>query len=238
MKRKGFTLIELMIVIAIIAVIAAIAIPGMLASIRAANERNAQASLKTLATAQADFRANDHDGNRMLDFWTGDVAGLYTVAAASEPTNPIKLIDLVVAGAEAAPYAAGVFGLPVDGNQAVNLDISTLVQQRAKSGYWYNALLMDNSASGGPQAYATDTDGSGALCKNNSRFGAVAWPDALGSSGNWVFIISEGNSVFKARPPSTVVLKTGTLPPGIVADPNYQNWPSSAVLGASWAGID
>ncbi|HUR39322.1 MAG TPA: prepilin-type N-terminal cleavage/methylation domain-containing protein, partial [Planctomycetota bacterium] len=50
-SNKGFTLIELMIVIAIIAIIAAIAIPGLLSSQRASNERNASTSLKTLTSA-------------------------------------------------------------------------------------------------------------------------------------------------------------------------------------------
>ena len=75
--RKGFTLIELMIVIAIIAVIAAIAIPGLLAAQRSSNERNASTSLKTITTAQADFRSNDRDGNRTMDFWTLDVYALF-----------------------------------------------------------------------------------------------------------------------------------------------------------------
>src|SRR6516165_7868464 len=83
MKRRGFTLIELMIVIAIIAIIAAIAIPGLLSSQRASNERNASTSLKTITAAQADFRANDRDGNHVNDFWTADVKGLYTMTSAA-----------------------------------------------------------------------------------------------------------------------------------------------------------
>src|SRR5499426_4212981 len=75
--KKGFTLIELMIVIAIIAVIAAIAIPGLLAAQRSSNERNASTSLKTVTTAESDFRSNDRDGNRVNDFWTADVWALY-----------------------------------------------------------------------------------------------------------------------------------------------------------------
>src|SRR5712671_4146864 len=108
LKNPGFTLIELMIVIAIIAIIAAIAIPGLLSSQRASNERNASTSLKTLTSAQADFRANDRDGNKVNDFWTANVAGLYTMTSAAvignsnSSTDPaIKLIELSIASADA-----------------------------------------------------------------------------------------------------------------------------------------
>ena len=56
-KEQGFTLIELLIVVAIIAIIAAIAIPNLLDARRAANESSAQASLRSISSAQYSYMA-------------------------------------------------------------------------------------------------------------------------------------------------------------------------------------
>ncbi|MFP4173877.1 MAG: prepilin-type N-terminal cleavage/methylation domain-containing protein [Candidatus Hydrogenedentota bacterium] len=60
-KNAGFTLIELMIVVAIIAIIAAIAIPNLLRSRMSANEASAVGAMRTISTGEISYQAAGFD---------------------------------------------------------------------------------------------------------------------------------------------------------------------------------
>ena len=236
-KKGGFTLIELMIVIAIIAIIAAIAIPGLLSSQRASNERNASTSLKTLSSAQADFRANDRDWNHVNDFWTADVKGLYTMTSAAVltavggTTDPaIKLIELSVASADGdgTTFPSGE-----------NTDLTTYAVSAAKAGYWYQALILDNSLGAVTEAtYKQDTGGTPSTmgsCHNTSKFAFCSYPDSQ-SAGKFVFIVNENNTIFRSA--TSGFTRPATTPPGTTLGAAYTGFPDDPNLKSFWSKLD
>ena len=98
-KQKGFSLIELLIVVAIILIIAAIAIPNLLRARMAANESSAVASIRTINTAEVTYSMNYPA--------TGFAASLAVLggAAPCTPTSTTAcLIDSVLSGGTKSGY--------------------------------------------------------------------------------------------------------------------------------------
>src|SRR5436309_16085883 len=89
-KQRGFSLIELLIVVAIILIIAAIPIPSLLRSRIAANESSAVSSLRTITTTETTYASSWGSGYAAtLDNFGGPVPCVVATAAAGCIIDPL-----------------------------------------------------------------------------------------------------------------------------------------------------
>jgi type IV pilus assembly protein PilA len=130
-KQKGFSLIELLIVVAIILIIAAIAIPNLIRSKMAANEASAVATLRTLNTSEVVYSSTYNVANtfapNLASLGDGGTAG--TCTAGYVPTSASAcLIDVGIekATASASAKSGYILTYPVPGasGYTINNDAS------------------------------------------------------------------------------------------------------------------
>ena len=194
MKHEpGFTLVELMIVVAVIAILALLAVPNLLAARVGANETSAIASMRNLATSQSQFQSSasvdqDTDGNGEYGSF-GELAGVVPLNVRGiglpQPLDP--------------PILATTF-------QQINA-----AGEIARSGYFFTIFLPDAGfdfvqevPNGGPGAAVDQDSCETAWC-------AYAWPVDASGTGNRAFFVNQRGELLQTRMDATTYSGSGAI---------------------------
>jgi type IV pilus assembly protein PilA len=159
-KQKGFSLIELLIVVAIILIIAAIAIPNLIRSKMAANEASAVASVRTINTAEVVYSTTYSIPSvfSVLLKDLGDGAG--TCATVPPIATNACLVDNVLAqnGIPAGSGKSGynfIYANPAPGTYTVNANPVTANSSGVR-GFYADQTLVIRVANPAPATNASN----------------------------------------------------------------------------------